>query len=48
MDRNKKQRKDIRKLVQEGKEKYKASEDTFYLVRGSPFKPLIVEIEKKK
>ena len=47
MDRNKKQREEIKKLVQEAKEKSEASEDTFYLVRGSPFKPLIVEIEKK-
>ena len=36
------------RLVQEAKEKSDASEDKFYLVRGSPFKPLIVEIEKKK
>ena len=48
MDRNEKQRKEIKKLVQEAKEKSDASEDKFYLVRGSPFKPLIVEIEKKK
>ena len=48
MDRNEKQRKEIKKLVQEAKEKSDASEENFYLVRGSPFKPLIVEIEKKK
>ena len=47
MDRNEKQRKEIKKLVQETKEKSEASEDTFYFVRGYPFKPLIVEIEKK-
>ena len=48
MDRNEKQRKEIKKLVHEANEKSDASEDKHYLVSGSPFKPLIVEIEKKK
>ena len=48
MDRNEKERKYIKKLVQEAKDKSEASKDKYYLVQGSPFKPLIVEIEKKK
>ena len=32
MDRNENQRKEIKKLVEEAKEKSEASEDTFYLV----------------
>ena len=46
MDRNEKQRKEMKRLVLEAKEKSEASEDKVYLARGSPFKPLIVKIEK--
>ena len=38
----------IRTLVQEANEKSETFEDTFDLARRCLFKPLIVEIEKKK
>ena len=47
MDRNMKQREEIRKLVREAKDKSEASTDKFYLVRGTPFNPFIVEVEKR-
>lgn len=48
IDRNFKQREEIRKLVNEAKEKSEASSDKHYLVRGGPFKPFIVEVEKRE
>ena len=48
IDRNQHQREEMKNMLQEAKEKSDASEDKFYLVRGSPFKPQIVEVEKRK
>ena len=44
---NQHQREEMKNMLQEAKEKSDASEDKFYLMRGSPFKPQIVEVPKK-
>ena len=47
MDRNMKQREEMRKLVQEAKAKSETSTNKFYLVRGTPFNQFIGETEKR-
>lgn len=46
IDRNDKQRSEIRDLVQEAKQKTEASTDSYFLVRGNPYRPAIVELRK--
>ena len=48
IDRNQNQREEMKIMLLDAKVKSDASEDKFYLVRGSPFKPQIVEVPKKK
>ena len=48
MDRNMTQREDLRKLVKEAKEKSEASTDKSYVVRGSAFRPYIMEVIKNQ
>ena len=47
IDRNIKQRDEVKKLVEEAKLKSVNSSNKHYLVRGSPFKPYIIEVPKK-
>ena len=47
IDRNIKQREEVKKLVEEAKLKSVNSSNKHYLVRGSPFKPYIIEMPKK-
>ena len=47
IDRNIKQRDEVNKLVEEAKLKSVNSSNKHYLVRGSPFKPYIIEVPKK-
>ena len=47
IDRNIKQGDEVNKLVEEAKLKSVNSSNKHYLVRGSPFKPYIIEVPKK-
>ena len=47
IDRNIKQRDEVKKLFEEAKFKSVNSSNKHYLVRGSPFKPYIIEVPKK-
>ena len=48
MYKNVNQRKETKKLIQEAKEEVAALEDKLYIVSRFPFKPGIIEIEKKQ
>ena len=47
IDRNIKQRKEVKKLVEEAKLKFMNLSKKHYLLRGSSFKPYIIEVSKR-